>query len=413
MERFADFPVRIQVISRFRTAAQQRDILKALKEGNIDIIIGTHRLLGKDVVFKDLGLLIVDEEQRFGVGHKETIKNIKKNLDVLTLTATPIPRTLHMSLVGIRDISTIETPPEDRVPVQTYVVEYNDSLIRDAIIKEISRGGQVYFVYNRVRSMERMAERLRALVPQVRIRMAHGQMSEALLENVMLDFYDGKFDLLLCSTIIESGLDIPRVNTIIVYDADYYGLSQLYQLRGRVGRSNRLAYAYLTYRKDKVLSEVAEKRLRAIKEFTEFGAGFKIAMRDLEIRGSGNILGPQQHGHMTAVGYELYCKLLDEEIRRLKGETVQKPMEITIDIRVNAYIDDGYIPLEGQKIEIYKKIAAIENLQDKYDIEEELEDRFGDIPEPVSNLIDIAYIKALAGGLGISEVSHRDRGRLS
>ena len=409
VERFADYPVKIQVISRFRTAAQQRDILKALKEGNVDIIIGTHRLLGKDVAYKDLGLLIVDEEQRFGVGHKETIKNIRKNLDVLTLTATPIPRTLHMSLVGIRDISTIETPPEDRVPVQTYVVEYNDSLIRDAIIKEISRGGQVYFVYNRVRSMERMAERLRALVPQVRIRMAHGQMSESLLENVMLDFYDGKFDLLLCSTIIESGLDIPRVNTIIVYDADYYGLAQLYQLRGRVGRSNRLAYAYLTYRKDKVLSEVAEKRLRAIKEFTEFGAGFKIAMRDLEIRGSGNILGPQQHGHMTAVGYELYCKLLDEEIRNLKGETVQKPLEITIDIRANAYIDDDFIPLEGQKIEIYKKIAAIENLQDKYDVEEELEDRFGTMPEPVTNLIDIAYIKALAGELGISEVSHREK----
>ncbi|HZJ58306.1 MAG TPA: transcription-repair coupling factor [Clostridia bacterium] len=409
VERFGDFPVKIQVLSRFRTPAQQRDILRALKQGNIDIIIGTHRLLGKDVVFKDLGLLVVDEEQRFGVGHKETIKNIRKNLDVLTLTATPIPRTLHMSLVGIRDISTIETPPEDRIPVQTYVVEYNDSLIRDAILKEVSRGGQVYFVYNRVRSMERMAERLRELVPQVRIRMAHGQMGESLLENVMLDFYDGKFDLLLCSTIIESGLDIPRVNTIIVYDSDYYGLSQLYQLRGRVGRSNRLAYAYLTYRKDKVLSEVAEKRLQAIKEFTEFGAGFKIAMRDLEIRGSGNILGPQQHGHMTAVGYELYCKLLDEEIKSLKGEAVPKPLDITIDIRVNAYIDDDYIPLEGQKIEIYKKIAAIEGLQDKYDIEEELEDRFGDMPSPVTNLIDIAYIKGLARGLGISEVSHRDR----
>lgn len=409
VSRLEDFPIKVQALSRFRTAAQQRDILKALKQGNIDIIIGTHRLLGKDVVFKDLGLLIVDEEQRFGVGHKETIKDLKKDLDVLTLTATPIPRTLHMSLVGIRDISIIETPPEDRLPVQTYVVEYNDSMIRDAIIREVQRGGQVYFVYNRVRSMERMAERLRELVPDVKIRMAHGQMSESVLENVMLDFYDRKFDVLICSTIIESGLDIPNVNTIIVYDADYYGLSQLYQLRGRVGRSSRMAYAYLTYRKDKILSEIAEKRLRAIKEFTEFGAGFKIAMRDLEIRGSGNILGPQQHGHMSAVGYELYCKLLDEAVRGLKGVEVQKPADVTMDIKANAYIDNEYIPLEGQKIEIYKKIAAIENLQDKYDVEDELEDRFGDIPISVVNLIDIAYIKALAGKFGIMEIAHRDR----
>ncbi|NLI60636.1 MAG: transcription-repair coupling factor, partial [Clostridiales bacterium] len=407
--RFQDFPIKVQVISRFRTPAQQRDILKALKQGNVDIIIGTHRLLSKDVIFKDLGLLIVDEEQRFGVGHKESIKDLKKDLDVLTLTATPIPRTLHMSLIGIRDISTIETPPEDRLPVQTYVVEYNDALIRDAIIREVQRGGQVYFVYNRVRSMESMAERLRKLVPEIKIRMGHGQMSESVLEKVMLDFYDKKFDVLLCSTIIESGLDIPNVNTIIVYDADHYGLSQLYQLRGRVGRSNRMAYAYLTYRRDKILSEVAEKRLRTIKEFTEFGSGFKIAMRDLEIRGAGNILGPQQHGHMAAVGYELYCKLLDESIRKLQGEEPEKPIEVTIDIKVNGYIEDDYIPLEGQKIEIYKKIAAIENLQDKYDIEEELEDRFGDIPESVANLVDIAYIKALAGRFGIVEAFHKDK----
>jgi transcription-repair coupling factor (superfamily II helicase) len=409
VNRFGDFPIKIEVISRFKTRTQQRAILKALKEGNIDIIIGTHRLLGRDVIFKDLGLLIVDEEQRFGVGHKETIKNLKKNLDVLTLTATPIPRTLHMSLVGIRDISTIETPPEDRIPVQTYVVEYTDSMVRDAILREVQRGGQVYFVYNRVRTMERMAERLRELVPDIRIRMAHGQMSESILENVMMDFYDRKFDLLVCSTIIESGLDIPNVNTIIVYDADYFGLSQLYQLRGRVGRSNRMAYAYLTYRKDKILSEVAEKRLRAIKEFTEFGAGFKIAMRDLEIRGSGNILGPEQHGHMTAVGYELYCKLLDEAIKELKGEEPKKSIEPTIEIKVNAYIGSEYIPLEGQKIEIYKKIGAIGNLKDKYDVEDELEDRFGDIPSSVANLVDIAYIKALAGDFGITEISHRDR----
>jgi transcription-repair coupling factor (superfamily II helicase) len=276
-------------------------------------------------------------------------------------------------------------------------------------MKEVYRGGQVYFVYNRVKSMERMAERLRNLVPEVKIRMAHGQMSESVLEKVMLDFYDKKFDVLLCSTIIESGLDIPNANTVIIYDADYFGLSQLYQLRGRVGRSNRLAYAYLTYRKDKILSEIAEKRLRAIKEFTEFGAGFKIAMRDLEIRGAGNILGPQQHGHMAAVGYELYCKLLDEAVRSLKGEQPKKTVDVTIDIKVNAYIDNEYIPLEGQKIEIYKKIAAIENLQDKYDVEEELEDRFGDMPSSVINLVDIAYIKALASKFNIVEVTHKDR----
>ena len=409
INRFQDFPVKIEVLSRFKTPAQQRDIVRSLGQGNIDIIIGTHRLLSKDVTYKDLGLLIVDEEQRFGVGHKETIKNLKKDLDVLTLTATPIPRTLHMSLVGIRDISTIETPPEDRFPVQTYVAEYNDFLVRDAILREVRRGGQVYFVYNRVKTMERMAERLRDLVPDVRIRMAHGQMSESVLEKVMVDFYNKEFDLLICSAIIESGLDIPNVNTIIIYDADYYGLSQLYQLRGRVGRSNRMAYAYLTFRKDKIISEVAEKRLQAIREFTEFGAGFKIAMRDLEIRGSGNILGPQQHGHMAAVGYELYCKLLDEAVKTLKGEEVSEPPEILIDIGVSAFIDDEYISSQSQKIEIYKKIASIENLQDKSDVEDELIDRFGDMPVPVANLVDIAYIKALAGKFKISEITHRER----
>lgn len=407
--RFEDFPITVQVLSRFKTPGEQKQILKSLKEGSVDIIIGTHRLLSKDVKYKDLGLLIIDEEQRFGVGHKETIKNIKKNVDVLTLTATPIPRTLHMSLVGIRDISIIETPPEDRYPVQTYVVEYNDSLIRDAILREIQRGGQVYFVYNRVKSMEAMAERIRALVPEISVGMAHGQMSEKLLEKVMFDFYDQKFDLLLCSTIIESGLDIPNVNTIIVYDADHFGLSQLYQLRGRVGRSNRLAYAYFVYRKDKILSEVAEKRLRAIKEFTEFGAGFKIAMRDLEIRGAGNILGPEQHGHMAAVGYDLYCKLLEETVRSMKGEELAAEIETVVDIKVHAYIDEDYIPLESHRIEIYKRIAAIEDLQDKYDVEEELEDRFGDMPDSTRNLIDIAYIKAVGKKLKIIEITHKGR----
>lgn len=409
VSRFEEFPVTIQVLSRFKSSAEQKSILKALKEGNIDIIIGTHRLLGKDVKYKDLGLLIIDEEQRFGVGHKEALKNIKKNVDVLTLTATPIPRTLHMSLVGIRDISIIETPPEDRYPVQTYVVEYNDSLIRDAILREVQRGGQVYFVYNRVKSMELMAEYIHDIVPEVSIGMAHGQMNEHSLEKVMMDFYDQKFDVLLCSTIIESGLDIPNVNTIIVYDADYYGLSQLYQLRGRVGRSNRLAYAYFVYRKDKILSEVAEKRLQAIKEFTEFGAGFKIAMRDLEIRGAGNILGPEQHGHMAAVGYDFYCKLLEETVRSMKGEEAVAEVETVVDIKVHAYIEEEYIPLESQRIEIYKRIAAIEELQDKYDVEEELEDRFGDIPAPVRNLIDIAYVKSMGKKLKIMEITHQNK----
>ena len=407
-KRFEDFPITVQVLSRFKTPGEQKKILKSLREGGVDVIIGTHRLLSKDVKYKDLGLLIIDEEHRFGVGHKEAIKNIKKNVDVLTLTATPIPRTLHMSLVGIRDISVIETPPEDRYPVQTYVVEFNESLIRDAILREVQRGGQVYFVYNRVKSMEAMAERIRALVPEISVGMAHGQMNEKLLEKIMLDFYDGKFDLLLCSTIIESGLDIPNVNTIIVYDADNYGLSQLYQLRGRVGRSNRIAYAYFVYRKDKILSEVAEKRLRAIKEFTEFGAGFKIAMRDLEIRGAGNILGPEQHGHMAAVGYDLYCKLLEETIRSIRGEEIASEVETVVDIKVHAYIEEDYIPLESQRIEIYKRIAAIEDLQDKYDVEEELEDRFGDIPEATGNLIDIAYIKALGKKLKIMEINHKE-----
>ena len=409
--RFADFPFTVQVLSRFKTPAEQKAIIKAVKEGNVDVLIGTHRILGKDVKFKDLGLLIIDEEQRFGVAHKEAIKQLKKNVDVLTLTATPIPRTLHMSLIGIRDISIIETPPEDRRPVQTYVVEYSDSLIRDAILREIQRGGQVYFVYNRVKTMDRMAERLQELVPEARIAKAHGQMSERYLEKVMIDFYDQQYDILLCSTIIESGLDIPNVNTLIVYDADCFGLSQLYQLRGRVGRSNRQAYAYFTYKKDKVLNEMAEKRLQAIKEFTEFGSGFRIAMRDMEIRGTGNLLGPEQHGHMAAVGYDLYCKLLEKTIREMKGEVIhpEQEMETMVDMKLDAYIDGSYIEQESQRIEVYKKIAAIENLQDKYDVEEELEDRFGDLPEPVRNLIDIAYIKALAKGLLITEVVHRDR----
>jgi transcription-repair coupling factor (superfamily II helicase) len=406
VNRFENFPFTVQVLSRFKTPAEQKDIIRALKTGNIDIIIGTHRLLGKDVKFKDLGLLVVDEEQRFGVSHKEIIKYIKKNVDVLTLTATPIPRTLHMSLLGIRDISIIDTPPEDRYPVQTYVVEYNESLIRDAILREMQRGGQVYFVYNRVKSMDFIMQRIRQLVPEARVAMAHGQMSENLLERIMMDFYEHRYDVLLCSSIIENGLDIPNVNTLIVYNADFFGLSQLYQLRGRVGRSNRLAYAYFTYQKDKIISEQAEKRLQTIKQFTEFGSGFKIAMRDLEIRGAGNILGAEQHGHMAAVGYELYYKLLEDTIRAMKGEELTQPVETVINIKVNAHIDQDYIADESHKMEFYKKIAAINGLGDKKDVEDELIDRFGDIPASVENLIDIAYIKALARRIRIIEITH-------
>lgn len=404
LQRFRDFPIKIEMISRFRSPGEQKKTLKAVKEGSIDILVGTHRLLQKDIQFKDLGLLIIDEEQRFGVAHKEAIKSLKKNVDVLTLTATPIPRTLHMSLLGVRDMSVIETPPEERYPVQTYVVEFNEQLIRDAIFREINRGGQVYFVYNRVETIKDMLARLSVLLPDARIAIGHGQMSEHELENVMIDFHNGEYDILLCTTIIETGLDIPNVNTLIVYDADRMGLSQLYQLRGRVGRSNRLAYAYFTYKKDKVLQEVAEKRLKAIKEFTEFGSGFKIAMRDLEIRGAGNMLGPEQHGHMETVGYDMYCRLMEEAIHEVKGEKVSEPVETSIELGISAYIDSDYIKDEGQKIEIYKKIAAIRDRKDLYDVEEEIEDRFGDIPETLRNLLQISYIKAAASQAGIVNI---------
>ncbi|WP_035166338.1 transcription-repair coupling factor [Caloramator sp. ALD01] len=402
-QRFSDFPVNIDMISRFRSKEEQRRTLKELSVGNVDIIIGTHRLLQKDVKFKDLGLLIVDEEQRFGVSHKEKIKLLKKNIDVLTLTATPIPRTLHMSLIGVRDISVIETPPEERYPVQTYVLEYNEFIIRDAILREISRGGQVFFVYNRVDKIKEMQAYLQRLVDGARVLIAHGQMDEDELEQVILDFVSGEADILLCTTIIETGIDMPNVNTLIVYDADRMGLSQLYQLRGRVGRSNRLAYAYFTYRKDKILTEVAEKRLKAIKEFTEFGSGFKIAMRDLEIRGAGNLLGTRQHGHMMAVGYDLYCKLLEEAVKEVKGEFTEE-VETSIDILVNAHIPDDYIKDGRVKIEVYKKIAAISSIEDKQDVEDELVDRFSDIPKPVENLIMISYIKSIAQKLKIVSI---------
>lgn len=408
LKRFSDFPVKVDMISRFRTPAQQKNTLKALKEGNVDIIIGTHRILNKEIKFKDLGLLIIDEEQRFGVNHKEKLKQFKKNIDVLTLSATPIPRTLHMSLTGVRDISVIETPPEERYPVQTYVVEYNDQLIRDAVMRELGRNGQVFFVYNRVESIKEMSSYISKLIPEARVAIAHGQMTERELENVMVQFMNNEYDLLLCTTIIETGIDIPNVNTMIIYDADKMGLSQLYQLRGRVGRTNRMAYAYFTYRKNKILTEVAEKRLKAIKDFTELGSGFKIAMKDLEIRGAGNIMGSAQHGHMASVGYDLYCRMLENTIKQIKGEIDEEPVESTVDLKVDAYIPSSYIQDETQKISVYKKIAAIDSYDEMMEIQEELEDRFSDIPQSVRNLIDIAYIKSIASSLGIIEVKDRN-----
>lgn len=406
-KRFSDFPVKIDMISRFRSAAQQKETLKSLKEGNVDILIGTHRLVSKDIQFKELGLLIIDEEQRFGVTQKERIKAFKKNVDVLTLSATPIPRTLHMSLTGVRDISVIETPPEERYPIQTYVVEYNDQLIRDAIIREINRDGQVFFVYNKVEDIKTMAGYLQKLIPEANIGIAHGRMTERELETVMMGFMSKEINVLLCTTIIETGIDIQNVNTMIIYDADKMGLSQLYQLRGRVGRSNRIAYAYFTYKKDKILTEVAEKRLKALKEFTELGSGFKIAMRDLEIRGAGNMMGSAQHGHMASIGYDLYCRMLEDTVKLIKGEIEKEPIETSMDVKVDAYIPDSYIDDEIQKIQIYKKIAAIESLEDFNDIKEELEDRYSTIPEPVYNLMKIAYIRSRAKILGIDEIKEK------
>ncbi|SHJ98666.1 transcription-repair coupling factor [Tepidibacter formicigenes] len=403
-ERFEKFPIRVEVLSRFKTPKQQKQIIEDIKKGLVDIVIGTHRIISKDIAFKSLGLVVIDEEQRFGVKHKEKLKKLKASVDVLTLSATPIPRTLHMSLSGIRDMSLIEEPPQERHPVLTYVVEGKESIIADAIEREISRGGQVFFVYNRVEGIERMSSLIKKLVPSARVAVGHGRMTVRNLEKVMLGFLEKEYDVLVCTTIIETGMDIQNANTIIIYDADKMGLSQLYQLRGRVGRSSRQGYAYFMYERNKVLSEVAEKRLKAIKEFTEFGSGFKIAMRDLEIRGAGNILGSQQHGHMAVIGYDLYVKMLNEAIRKVKGEDIEEVIDTEIDLNVNAYIPDSYIKDEGTKIEIYKKIAAIEDKKDKDNIEEEIEDRFSDIPTPLRNLIMIAYIKALGKKLKVKTI---------
>lgn len=401
-ERFQDYPIKIGLLSRFRTRKQQTETLKGLKDGTIDIVVGTHRLLSKDVVFRDLGLLIIDEEQRFGVAHKEKIKQLKTNIDVLTLTATPIPRTLHMSMLGVRDLSVIETPPENRFPVQTYVLEYNGGLVKEAIERELARGGQVYFLYNRVEDIERKAEEISMLVPDARVVYAHGKMSENELESVMLTFIEGEADVLVSTTIIETGIDIPNVNTLIVYDADKMGLSQLYQLRGRVGRSNRVAYAYFTYRKDKVLTEVAEKRLQAIKEFTELGSGFKIAMRDLSIRGAGNLLGAEQHGFIDSVGFDLYSQMLKEAIEERKGNNEQpKRTQLEIDLEVDAYIPDSYIADGHQKIEMYKRFRAISSLDDIEELQEEMIDRFGEYPDEVAYLFQIAEMKVYGQLAGV------------
>ncbi|TKC13903.1 transcription-repair coupling factor [Robertmurraya kyonggiensis] len=405
-ERFQDYPINIGLLSRFRTKKQQTETINGLKNGTVDVVVGTHRILSKDIVYRDLGLLVIDEEQRFGVTHKEKIKQLKTNVDVLTLTATPIPRTLHMSMLGVRDLSVIETPPENRFPVQTYVMEYNGGLVREAIERELARNGQVYFLYNRVEDIERKAEEISMLVPDARVTYAHGKMSENELESVMLGFLSGEFDVLVSTTIIETGVDIPNVNTLIVFDADRMGLSQLYQLRGRVGRSNRVAYAYFTYRKDKVLTEVAEKRLQAIKEFTELGSGFKIAMRDLSIRGAGNILGAQQHGFIDSVGFDLYSQMLKEAIEERKGEfeKIEQKSSVEIDVEIDAYIPDAYISDGHQKIEMYKRFRAATSIEEIEELQEEIVDRFGEYPEEVSYLFQIAEIKAHALMVGVESM---------
>ena len=407
-ERMRDFPVRIDLLSRFRTAAEQKKTLTDLRKGLVDIVVGTHRLLSKDVSYKDLGLLIVDEEQRFGVTHKEKLKTLKENIDVLTLSATPIPRTLHMSLVGIREMSVLEEAPGDRMPIQTYVMEYNDELVREAIVRELARGGQVYYVYNRVNTIADVAAQIGKLVPEANVAFAHGQMKESELERIMYDFIDGTIDVLVSTTIIETGLDIPNVNTMIIHDSDKMGLSQLYQLRGRVGRSNRTAYAFLMYKRDKMLKEVAEKRLSAIREFTDLGSGFKIAMRDLEIRGAGSLLGKKQSGHMQAVGYDLYCKMLGEAVRYKKGESTEDAVlgsiSTSIDLDVDAYIPNEYILNEDQKLEIYKRIASIESRQECDDMRDELIDRFGEVPTAADNLLRISLVRSKAHALYIPEI---------
>ena len=408
VQRMKDFPIRVDLMSRFRTPGEIKKTVTDLQKGLVDIVIGTHRVLSADVKFKDLGLLIIDEEQRFGVTHKEKIKKLKEDVDVLTLTATPIPRTLHMSLIGIRDMSVLEEPPGDRQPIQTFVCEYNEELVREAVSRELARGGQVYYVYNRVNTIADVTAQLAALLPEAAVSYAHGQMKESELEKIMLDFINREIDVLVSTTIIETGLDISNVNTMIIHDSDNFGLSQLYQLRGRVGRSNRTAYAFLMYKRDKMLKEVAEKRLSAIREFTDLGSGFKIAMRDLEIRGAGNLLGVRQHGHMEAVGYDLYCKMLNEAVQTLKGGKVVQDFATVIDLDVDAFIPPMYIVNEVQKLDIYKRIAGIENLKERDDMRDELLDRFGEIPKSVDNLLRISLIRVAAHKLYMTDIKGKN-----
>ena len=411
LNRFAPFGVKVDVLNRFRSTAEKKQVLKGVEDGSIDVLIGTHSLLNKKVVFKDLGMLVVDEEQRFGVAQKEKWKEWASNIDVLTLSATPIPRTLHMSLVGVREMSVINTPPEERLPVQTYVVEYDMNLVADAIKRELARGGQVYFVYNRVASINHMGELLEAALPGLRYAIAHGQMTGRQIEEIMTDFYEGHYDVLLSTSIIETGLDIPNANTIIIYDADRLGLSQLYQMRGRVGRSRRRAYAYFMYRPDKMLSEAAEKRLKAIEEFTELGAGFKLAMRDLEIRGAGNLLGSQQHGNIASVGFGMYVSMLEEAIAKAQNKEVEREVSIdpAIDLEVDAFIDDAYIKDSARKISVYQRLLHIKSKEQLDDMTDELIDRFGTPTDPVDRLLRIAQIKEQARLLGIKSIVRRDK----
>ena len=408
LSRMEQFAVNVEMLCRFRNTKQQKEIKEKLKSGKIDIVIGTHSILQKDIAFKDLGLLIIDEEQRFGVAHKEKIKNLKCNVDVITLSATPIPRTLNMAMSGLRDMSVLSDPPKNRKPVSTYVMEYNEPAIRNAILKEIGRDGQVYYLHNRVESIDIVENKLKKLVPEARFVTAHGKMGERELENIMLSVINGEVDVLICTTIIETGIDIPNINTLIIENSERFGLAQLYQLRGRIGRSSRLAHAYLTVPKNKVLDEVASKRLMAIKEFTEFGSGIKIAMRDLEIRGAGSLLGANQHGYMNRVGYDMYCKLLEAAVRQIKNnEPVEEEIPLTIDLSVNCYIPDTYIEDKITRIEMYRSVASMESDKDKSDIIDEFIDRFGDIPAEVVNLIEVTEIRNMARDLGFGDISQK------
>ena len=408
LRRFEHFPVNIELLSRYRSPKQQTEIIEKLKKGSIDILIGTHKIIQKSVVFKDLGLAIIDEEQRFGVAHKEKFKQTFSGIDVLTLSATPIPRTLNMAMSGIRDMSVIEEPPQDRHPVQTYVVEFNQAVILQAIARELKRGGQVYYIHNRVETIQSCASKLSQLLPDAKIAFAHGQMPEEQMSDIWRQLVEHEIDILVCTTIIETGVDVPNVNTLIIEDSDRFGLSQLYQLRGRVGRSNRRGYAYFTFKKDKVLTEIATKRLNAMREFTQFGSGFRIALRDLEIRGAGSILGGKQHGHMEAVGYDMYLKLLSEAISEEKGEKPEKTLECTVDIQIDAHIPENYISSLNQRIDVYRKIMLITEDNDRMELIDELIDRYGEPPKSVIGLIEVSLLRNKAAHLGITEITQRN-----